>query len=129
VFGLFSKLISPLNYLIKGIRKHSYLSSAQKSLSNFFALPERNDIQKNIIINELIIKIELKKISFAYQENKSVLKKLDLAFEKGRLNYLQAPNGFGKTTIVNILFGLYRPIEGKIVINGKYKLSELNLKK
>ncbi|RHZ37328.1 ATP-binding cassette domain-containing protein [endosymbiont GvMRE of Glomus versiforme] len=129
VFGLFSKLITPLNYLIKGIRKHSYLSSTRKSLNHFLALPERNDIQKNIIINEPITKIELKEISFSYQKNKTVFKKLDLLFEKGKLNYLQAPNGFGKTTIVNILFGLYQPIAGEIIINGKYKLGELNLKK
>ncbi|RHZ35969.1 ABC transporter ATP-binding protein [endosymbiont GvMRE of Glomus versiforme] len=129
VFGLFTRLITPLNYLIKGIRKHSYLSSTRKNLSNFFALPERNDIQKNITINEQVIKIELKEISFTYQENKPVFKKLDLVFEKGKMNYFQAPNGFGKTTIVNMLFGLYRPIGGEIIINEKYKINELNLKK
>jgi len=129
VFGLFTRLITPLNYLIKGTRKHSYLFSTRKRLSIFFALPERNDIQKNITINEPIAKIELKKVSFAYEKNKLVLKKLDLTFEKGKLNHLQAPNGFGKTTLVNMLFGLYRPLEGEITINGKYKLNELNLKK
>ena len=103
--------------------------AAQKRINNFLALPERDDIQKNILITEPITEIELKKVSFAYEKNKLVLKKLDLTFEKGKLNHLQAPNGFGKTTLVNMLFGLYRPLEGEITINGKYKLNELNLKK
>jgi len=55
------------------------------------------------------------------------LKNLDRQFKKGTINTLQAPNGFGKTTIIDLLFGLYQPTEGVVVINNKYKLSELNL--
>jgi ATP-binding cassette subfamily B protein len=43
------------------------------------------------------------------------------------INILQAPNGFGKTTIIDLLFGIYQPHKGEILINNKYKLSELNL--
>src|SRR5262249_3775568 len=60
--------------------------------------------------------------------NKIILKQLDLNFQRGKLNCLQAPNGFGKTTIVNMLFGLYQPLKGEIVINERYRLNELNLK-
>src|SRR5207247_6478867 len=103
-------------------------STVKKRFNYFLNLPERNDIQKNISISEPIENITLKKVSFAYQENKPVFKEINLVFEKGKINYLQYPNGFGKTTIVDLLFGLYQPIGGTIIINNKYKLSELNLK-
>jgi ABC-type bacteriocin/lantibiotic exporter with double-glycine peptidase domain len=90
-------------------------------------LPEKNDIQQNILISEPITSIVLQKIFFSYEKRKPVLKELNLGFEKGKINYLQAPNGFGKTTVVDLIFGLYQPQEGQIIINNKYKLNELNL--
>jgi len=77
VFSMFTKLTTSFNCLAKGTRKYSHYSSDRKRLNNFLTLPERNDIQKNILITEPIEKIELKKVSFAYEENKPVLKQLD----------------------------------------------------
>jgi ATP-binding cassette subfamily B protein len=128
IFTMFTKLTTSFGYLIKGVRKYPQYSSIQKRFNYFLNLPERNDIQKNILINEPVETIALQRISFAYEKNKLVLKKLNLVFKKGKVNYLQYPNGFGKTTIVELLFGFFQPTAGEIIINGKYKLNELNLK-
>src|SRR4051794_34863755 len=109
------------------LRFYPFGLSAQKQINNFLAQPERNDHQKNILVEEPITKIELKKVSFAYQENKSILKKLDLQFQKGEVNYLTGANGFGKSTIISLIMGLYQPNEGEVLINNKYKLNEINL--
>ena len=45
---------------------------------------------------------------------------IDAAFEsKGRLTALFGPSGSGKTTLVNIVAGLIRPREGRVVVDGR----------
>src|SRR5438552_3974277 len=102
---MFTKLTTSFGYLIKGVRKYPYFSSVQKRFNYFLNLSERNELQKNVLIVEPITRIELKKISFNYEKDKPVFKELNLVFERDKVNYLQYPNGFGKTTIIDLLLG------------------------
>jgi len=45
--------------------------------------------------------------------------KISLAVKKGEIHALLGENGAGKSTLMNILFGLYQPDEGEILINEK----------
>jgi ABC-type uncharacterized transport system ATPase subunit len=44
---------------------------------------------------------------------------IDLQVNKGEILALLGENGAGKTTLMNILYGLYSPDEGEIIIKGK----------
>jgi ABC-type siderophore export system fused ATPase/permease subunit len=113
--------------MIERLKDYPYGLSAQKQINSFLAQPERDDIQKNVLIPEPVVNITFKKVSFAYEEKKLVLKKMDLEFHKGKVNHLQGENGFGKSTIISLIMGLYQTNKGEILINDNYKLSEVNL--
>ena len=64
--------------------------------------------------------IVLDELRFAYpgSPDQTVLGPLSLEFPAGRAIALVGHNGAGKTTLVKLLSGMYRPSEGRILIDG-----------
>ncbi len=44
---------------------------------------------------------------------------IDLDLKQGEIHALLGENGAGKTTLMNILYGLYAPDEGEVIVRGK----------
>ena len=63
--------------------------------------------------------IEIKDISYAYNEEKEALKHINLTVHEGEVVAILGRNGSGKTTLVRHLIGLIKPDEKKIFVNGK----------
>lgn len=57
-------------------------------------------------------------ISKSFGEFKA-LDTIDIKIAKGAIHAILGENGAGKTTLMNILYGLYRPDEGRILLDGK----------
>ena len=63
--------------------------------------------------------IEFKNVSFSYPlSNKKVLENLSFAIKENEKIAIVGVNGAGKSTIVSLILGLYKPTEGEILING-----------
>ena len=66
--------------------------------------------------------IEIKDVSYVYSKGtpfqKIALNKINVSFEKGKITGLIGHTGSGKSTLVNLLNGLYRPNEGKVYLDG-----------
>ncbi|MDR0632174.1 MAG: ABC transporter ATP-binding protein/permease [Holosporaceae bacterium] len=100
-------------------------SSVQLSLMGmervFSLLQEKQNIVncENAIPLEFIKeKIEYKDVDFEYENNRPVLKKINLTIEVGQTIALVGNSGGGKTTFVNLLPRFYEITSGKILIDG-----------
>jgi glycerol transport system ATP-binding protein len=68
-------------------------------------------------------RIALKKVRHSYQSRPNkpedwALKELDLEWADGGAYALLGPSGCGKTTLLNIISGLVRPTEGRVLFDG-----------
>jgi len=64
-------------------------------------------------------KISLENVSFAYREDRWVLRNVSLELEPGSTVALIGPNGSGKTSLVALLCGFYRPKSGRVLADGR----------
>ncbi len=71
--------------------------------------------------------IEFKNVCFEYKENEPVINNLSFKIEGDRVCALVGHNGAGKSTIIKLLFRLYDPTSGEILVNG-INIKEYNLK-
>ncbi len=73
--------------------------------------------------------VEFKNLSFQYNEERQILKNLNLSVKKGEMIALVGRSGSGKTTLVNLIPRFYDISNGSIEIDGKdireYELKSL----
>ena len=62
--------------------------------------------------------VELQNVHFGYESDEEVLHGLSFAVQKGEQVTLTGRTGAGKSTIFKLLLGLYRPQQGKVMLNG-----------
>lgn len=79
----------------------------------FLCLPEETG--KEVEIKNT--NIRLKNVSFCYPcSNKMVLKNVSLSIDEGETVAIVGANGAGKSTMVKIILGIYKPTEGEMYI-------------
>ncbi len=78
------------------------------------------------IPEQKITSIEFRNVTFSYKDGDPVIKKLSFRIKGESSVALVGHNGAGKTTIIKLLFRLYDPNEGEILVNGR-NIKEYNL--
>lgn len=68
------------------------------------------NIQGEVILND---------VDFSYNNDKKILKRINLKADKGQTIAIVGPTGSGKTTIINLLNKFYNIEGGKITIDGR----------
>lgn len=53
-----------------------------------------------------------------YTKERDILKNVNLFFPAGKRSAIVGTSGCGKSTIIRLIFGLYRPDTGRILIDG-----------
>lgn len=69
-------------------------------------------------IKDLVHNIQFKDVCFQYQENRQVLKHINLTIEKGKTVALVGQSGSGKSTLVDLLPRYHDVVSGEILVDG-----------
>ena len=131
VLGLFAviaqRLISTIGFLIsQRIKIAANLPALYLVHDLIAAAPISEDLQRGKRFPGLTGDIEFKDVHFAYGGDEPVLDGLDLVIAQGKTTALVGPSGIGKSTIADLILGLYRPQAGNILLAGT-PIQEFNL--
>ena len=118
------KVMPSLSKISSSYQTIKNTSSSLNKIFNEITNSKVKDDQRNIII-KFKQSIFLRDISYAYPEtNKLILKNLNLKINKNEIIGIIGKSGKGKTTLLDIISGLLKEFNGKIIIDD----NELDLK-
>ena len=116
---IFYSIINPAKDLSKatyGIRRGmASLERIDKILNTESNIKEVSN-PENLYDFQSVIRFE--NVSFSYQEDRPVLRNINLDIHKGQTIALVGQSGSGKTTMADLIPRFYDPVEGSITIDG-----------
>ncbi len=118
--------ISTININVNNITTHIHsLEIVNSYINNENSIFPKNNKKIEIYKNNTIEKIEFQNVSFKYKNDSASFKidNINLEFEKGDIVGIIGHSGSGKTTFADLLLGLLKPDNGKILINHKDRLN------
>ncbi|MEQ9326386.1 MAG: ATP-binding cassette domain-containing protein [Rhodospirillales bacterium] len=116
---LSGRLLGPLNQLVGSWRTYAQFKQAAQRLGEVFA--EEEELQDGTISHKRPKgEIILENIVFRYgaQGESPVIDGIRLGIKPGGLTAIVGRNGCGKTTLLKLIQGLYKPTEGRVLLDG-----------
>jgi ABC-type multidrug transport system fused ATPase/permease subunit len=93
----------------------SLVSSAETVAS---LLSEKVKKEKGLALSTMTDKIEFQDVSFSYSKREMVLDNLSLTFENNKFYGIVGISGCGKSTIIDLIAGFFKPEKGRVLIDG-----------
>ena len=90
-------------------------ASAGKKIISLLNLPDPVWGEKEVVGTQL----KLENVTFSYDGKRDVLKNVSMTFPEKGMTAIVGESGCGKSTVVGILIGAYRPRSGVVAVGGK----------
>lgn len=120
VFGYLWFMMGPVQEVL-GIQYALYgAKAALQRINRLVDLDEEPDYPhlKNPFKGRTSVAIELQDIHFSYIDGQEILRGLSLKIDAGQKIALVGASGGGKSTLVQVLLGLYQPEKGQVLYDG-----------
>ena len=117
-------LIGIFNNFMEALKNGEFLEYFRTFMEYKEQIPENQD---GILPKQTVHSIEFRNVSFAYKKDKPVIQNLSFHIDENKICALVGHNGAGKSTIIKLLFRLYDPTEGEILVNN-VNIKDYNLK-
>ncbi|MBU1144035.1 MAG: ABC transporter ATP-binding protein/permease [Firmicutes bacterium] len=109
------RLIWPIQVVSESIPKIVSVKAIFKRIDETMTNKETHI--ETVEFGEFKKNIEFKNVTFAYDDH-TVLKDINLKFEKGKKYLIIGPSGGGKSTVLRLLRKYFNPNDGEIIIDG-----------
>lgn len=127
VLELYEYIIIPAVSLPFIMNRIQQSTAAIERIAEIFSLPKERSGNRNVNDKSSEKVILFENVSFAYEDAKHVLNNLNFELSQSQMIALVGASGSGKSTITNLICGLYESDQGKITLFGR-DLKQLNLK-
>ena len=113
-----NRALSPISLIAGFIVQWEHAKIALKGLDDMMKLPvDRNENERMVIPERCQSLIRAEKTSFAYIEDRFVLSDLSVTIRPGDRIAIIGPVGSGKSTLIKLLSGLFKPSKGKVFLD------------
>lgn len=125
---LMSRFYNPVRQLLNLTEVFQESATGAERIFNIMDTPsEVTDHEKSRELDEVRGRIEVRNVSFAYNEGERVLKDIHLTVEPGEMVGLVGQTGSGKSTLVSLIARFYDPSKGRILLDG-HDLRDIRMK-
>ena len=117
--SVLGKIYYSLNHVVRVIDFNQRFRTAKKQIDSYFS-----DVSDTKLIKDYK-NIKLRNVIFSYTQDSEKIKIPEFILNKGDKISITGESGQGKTTVMNILSGLYPIEKGEILINNKKLKNEM----
>lgn len=120
VFGYLWFMMGPVQEVLSIQYSFYGAKAALGRINELLYLPKEPQYphQENPFTNKHAVSVQIDNIKFAYGDGPYVLDGVDLSIQAGEKVALVGASGGGKSTLVQVLLGLYSPLFGEIKFDG-----------
>ena len=112
------RVFNPIAQLPNMIVQWKNAKIALKSLDDIMAMPSDRSHEQRLVIPEICMgKLEMQDVSFSYREDKPSIEVDKLVFKAGERVAVVGTVGSGKSTLIKLLSGLYKPQKGAVFLD------------
>lgn len=111
---------APIHLILNFVKNYHDAKEAMERLNDIMRLKKEPKyvMKQNPFKDTESVDIEIKNLSFAYDEERPIFENFNLKIKAGEKVAITGETGSGKSTLANILMGLYPITDGEIFYNG-----------
>tara|TARA_B100000700_G_C15061404_1_gene866144 strand:+ start:126 stop:1889 length:1764 start_codon:yes stop_codon:yes gene_type:complete len=120
VLFAFLRLMPVIGLLIQGkVSVEGFLPAYEQLESLKNEAKKYEESKGKLFFSDLKKGLNFNNVSFNYPEKRGTLDKINLKIPKGQMTALVGKSGAGKTTVVDLMLGLYEQTEGEIFLENE----------